>query len=494
MTFGMNLDMSWQSASLIGAHWAEGEGPAFASTNPSDGMALWQGNSASPAQVNQACAAARRAFDHWRVQSEAARADIVLAFKAKLEQYKEEMATLIAKETGKVLWESRTEVGAMIGKVGISIDSYAARTGGYVNDAAFGQVQLRHRPHGVMAVLGPYNFPGHLPNGHIIPALLAGDCVVFKPSELTPMVGAFMAWLWREAGLPDGVLNLVQGARETGAALLDNPALNGVLFTGSAATGSFIHRKFAGQPEIILALEMGGNNPLVVWGAQDTQAIANLVLHSAFATTGQRCTCARRLILPKGAKGDAIVDALGAQIDDLRIGPWDAAPEPFMGPLISESAANMVLSAQASHVRAGAKLVREAKRLDWSPAALTPALLEMGETEAEDEEVFGPLLQIYRADTFEAAVTRANASKYGLSAGLISDDLALWEVFTRDIRAGIVNFNRPTTGAASTMPFGGPGLSGNFRPGAWYAADYCAWPMASQIAKAPAFIAAPGLK
>ncbi len=485
--------MSWEKGNLINGQWVAGNGPALTSINPSDGTPLWQGACADTAQVNAAYDAARSAFTRWSRQSLEDRTGIALQFKAQLETHKEELAVLIARETGKVLWETRGEVGAMIGKVGISIDAYAARTGEQTADAAFGRVQLRHRPHGIMAVLGPYNFPGHLPNGHIVPALLAGDCVVFKPSELTPAVGAFMTWLWCEAGLPAGVLNLVQGARDTGAALLDNPTLNGVLFTGSAATGTFIHRKFAGHPEIILALEMGGNNPLIAWDTADIEAVANLVIHSAFATTGQRCSCARRLILPAGDKGDAIVEAIAAGIDTVRIGPWDSDPEPFMGPLISEGSANMVLSAQASHVRAGAKAVRQAQGLGWSASAVSPALLEMGDTEAEDEEVFGPLLQVYRANNFEAAINRANASKYGLSAGLISDNAGLWDVFVRDIRAGIVNFNRPTTGAASTMPFGGPGLSGNFRPGAWYAADYCAWPMASQIADIPTAINAPGL-
>ncbi len=485
--------MTWDTGNFINGNWQKGNGPALISFNPSDGLPLWQGNNADVTQVNAAYKAARAAFTMWSRQSLEARTGIALHYKAQLEAHKEELANLIARETGKVLWETRGEVGAMIGKIGISIDAHKVRTGENTSDAAFGQVQLRHRPHGVMAVLGPYNFPGHLPNGHIVPALLAGDCVVFKPSELTPAVGAFMTWLWCEAGLPSGVLNLVQGARDTGAVLLDNGELNGVLFTGSAATGTFIHRKFAGHPEIILALEMGGNNPLIVWDAENIEAIANLVIHSAFATTGQRCSCARRLILPKGAKGDTIIEAVAAKIETLHIGPWDDDPEPFMGPLISEGAANMVLSAQASHMRAGAKIVSKAKTLDWSACAVSPSLLEMGATVAEDEEVFGPLLQVYRVDSFGDAITRANDSKYGLSAGLISDDAALWDIFVRDIRAGIVNFNRPTTGAASTMPFGGPGLSGNFRPGAWYAADYCAWPMASQIADTPAAIPAPGL-
>ncbi|PHS21598.1 MAG: succinylglutamate-semialdehyde dehydrogenase [Robiginitomaculum sp.] len=485
--------MSWQAGNYINGAWVLGKGEALVSLNPSDGTTLWQAQCATTDQINAAYDAARAAFLPWSRLSADERAGIALKFKAQLEEHKEELATLIAKETGKVLWETRGEVGAMIGKVGISINAYNARTGENTSDAAFGRVQLRHRPHGVMAVLGPYNFPGHLPNGHIVPALLAGDCVVFKPSELTPAVGAFMVDLWDKAGLPAGVLNLVQGARDTGAALLDNPTLNGVLFTGSAATGTFIHQKFAGHPEIILALEMGGNNPLIVWDTKAVDAAANLVVHSAFATAGQRCSCARRLFVPQGAEGDLMVEAIAAKIDAMRFGPWDGDPEPFAGPLISEGAANMVLSAQASHVRGGASLIREAKKLDWSANAVSPSLLDMGDSTAEDEEVFGPLLQVYRMGSFEDAITRANATKYGLSAGLISDDAALWDVFVRDIRAGIVNFNRPTTGAASTMPFGGPGLSGNFRPGAWYAADYCAWPMASQIADAPVAMPAPGL-
>jgi succinylglutamic semialdehyde dehydrogenase len=485
--------MSVQNGHYIDGQWITGDGESLISINPSDGTPLWEGRTATANQVEAAYSAARKAFLPWSRLDFGERAIIANNYKALLEKHKDEFATLIAQETGKVLWETRGEVGAMIGKIGISIESYLVRTGQSNASAAFGRVQMRHCPHGVMAVLGPYNFPGHLPNGHIVPALLAGDCIVFKPSELTPAVGAFMVGLWEKAGLPNGVLNLVQGARDTGAAVLDNPALNGVLFTGSAATGTFIHRKFAGRPDIILALEMGGNNPLIVWDTQNPEAAANLVIHSAFATTGQRCSCARRLYLPQGKQGDQMVEAIMAKLDTLRFGPYNGDPEPFAGPLISKAAVNMTLDAQDSHIKAGAKALRKAQRLDWSSCAISPSLLDMGDASVEDEEVFGPLLQIYRVGSFEDAILRSNATKYGLSAGLISDDAALWDQFVRDIRAGIVNFNRPTTGAASTMPFGGPGLSGNFRPGAWYAADYCAWPMASQIAAAPVAIPAPGL-
>ncbi len=477
----------------IDGKWHAGRGQSFTSINPTDQSVLWQGSGADAGQVDLAFCAAKRAAPIWARTALDERLKIVRAFGAQLQEHKPALAELISKEMGKALWESTGEVGAMIGKVELSISSYQERTGERSNETPFGSASLRHRPHGVMAVLGPYNFPGHLPNGHIIPALIAGDTIVFKPSELTPAVGAYMADLWDKAGLPAGVLNLVQGGRETGAAVLDHRALDGVLFTGSAQTGAFIHKKFGGRPEIMLALEMGGNNPLVIWDVQDIEAAANQAVQSAFITSGQRCSCARRIILPTGKTGDQIIEAMSAQINRLQIAPWNADPAPFMGALVSTHAAKMVLDDQRAHIAAGAKAIRSAAVQNWSDAALSPSLLEIGDADIADEETFGPMAQIYRADRFETAIEMANNTRFGLAAGLLSDDGALWKMFTTEIRAGIVNFNRPTTGAASSLPFGGPGISGNHRPGAWYAADYCAWPMASQEAPKVSWIDVAGL-
>lgn len=478
---------------FLDGNWEAGEGGAFISKNPADQSPVWHGGAARKDQVMRAFAAARIAFPKWMRTPYDERIAIVRAYKEQIEANRDAFAELISRESGKAMWESKGEVNATIGKVELSIKAYEERTGFRRTDMPFGHAGLRHNPHGVMAVMGPYNFPAHLPNGHIVPALIAGNVVVFKPSELCPAVGAFMVRMWQEAGLPDGVLNLVQGGRDAGGALLDNPEVDGVLFTGSVNTGTFIHQKFAGRPEVILALEMGGNNPLVVWETNRTEDAANLVLQSAYITSGQRCTCARRLIVPEGKAGDTIIEALAAQIDRLVIAPWNADPAPFMSTLVSEGAAAMVLADQSAHVRNGARIVREGRRMDFSDAAITPSLLEMGEAECEDEETFGPLLRIYRAGDFPHAVDMANDTRFGLGACLISDDQELWPIFSRDIRAGVVNFNRPSTGAASSLPFGGPGISGNSRPGAWYAADYCAWPMASQEADAPQWIDTPGL-
>jgi succinylglutamic semialdehyde dehydrogenase len=327
-----------------------------------------------------------------------------------------------------------------------------------------------------MAVLGPFNFPGHLPNGHIVPALLAGDTIVFKPSEETPMAGELLVEALEAAGLPKGVVNLVQGGRETGAALIEQE-IDGLLFTGSAAAGSHFRRVFADRPDVILALELGGNNPLVVWDTADAEAAAALVIQSAFITTGQRCSCARRLIVPEGHEGEAVIEAVAALSDRLIAGAWNSDPEPFMGPLISARAGRMAREAAAL---LEGTVIRQARAIDGlSEAFITPGIIDVSHHETPDEEIFAPVLQVRRAATFDGALALANATRYGLSAGLISDDAARWERFQQRIRAGVVNWNRPTTGAAGSAPFGGLGASGNHRPSAYYAADYCAYPVAS---------------
>jgi succinylglutamic semialdehyde dehydrogenase len=448
------------------------------SIDPATGEVVWEGPSALAEQVRQAVLRARAAFPGWAMLPPAARIAHVRAFKSAIEARREALAETISRETGKPAWEGRAEVASMIGKVELSIAAQAERAGEKHSETAFGQAVLRHRPHGVMAVLGPYNFPGHLPNGHIVPALLAGNCVVFKPSELTPMVGAAMADAWGEAGLPDGVFAVLQGGRDTGAALTESD-IDGLLFTGSAATGAHFRRQFVERPHVILALELGGNNPLVVWDGDVAEA-ASIVVQSAFITSGQRCSCARRLILPDSAFGDQVVEAVAALADRLILGAWNETPEPFMGPLISIGASSAAQDAAQRLSDLGARAIMpfqvEAQR---GAPFVRPAIYDVTGIDAPDEEIFAPVLQVTRVATFDAALVRANATRFGLSAGLVSGEDALWQRFVHEVRAGVVNRNRPTTGAAGSMPFGGLGESGNHRPSAFYAADYCAFPVAS---------------
>jgi succinylglutamic semialdehyde dehydrogenase len=455
------------------------------SFDPATGELVWQGQVASPDAVAAAVAAARRAFPSWAATPLGERVALARAYKAELESRGEELARLISRETGKPLWESRGELASMTGKVEISIAAQAERAGERHSETAFGEAVLRHHPHGVMAVLGPYNFPGHLPNGHIVPALLAGNTVVFKPSELTPAVGEAMAEAWRAAGLPEGVLTVVQGGRETGAALT-GADIDGLLFTGSAATGAHFRRLFADRPKVILALELGGNNPLVVWDG-DVEEAAGLVVQSAYVTSGQRCSCARRLIVPEGPFGEAVIGAVAGLRDRLRIGAWDEEPAPYIGPLVSPEAAEGARRQVERLLALGASAIRPFEGIAGRRETFVmPALLDVTGLAAPDEEIFAPVLQVTRVAGFDAAISAANATRFGLAAGLVSEDDALWRRFVAESRAGVVNRNRPTTGASGAMPFGGLGESGNHRPSAFYAADYCAYPIASFEAPAPA--------
>ncbi|MDR5738670.1 MULTISPECIES: succinylglutamate-semialdehyde dehydrogenase [unclassified Caballeronia] len=464
----------------IGGEWQDGNGAAFASRSPASDETVWQGKSASADDVDRAVSSARRAFASWSAMTFDERVGIAKRFAALLNENKETLAHAIGRETGKPLWEARTEVASMAAKVDISVQAYHERTGEKRAPMADGVAVLRHRPHGVVAVFGPYNFPGHLPNGHIVPALIAGNAVVFKPSELAPGVAAATVALWIEAGLPAGVLNLVQGEKDTGVALANHRQIDGLFFTGSSDTGTLLHRQFGGRPEIVLALEMGGNNPLVVAQVDDIDAAVHHTIQSAFLSAGQRCTCARRLFVPDDAFGERFLQRFAEVSANIRIGAYDEDPQPFMGAVISARAAARLMLAQTQLVDGGAKPVLAMKQRAANLGFVTPAILDVtGARNVPDEEHFGPMVQVARYRTFDEAIQRANDTAYGLSAGLLADDETAWTHFQRTIRAGIVNWNRPTNGASSAAPFGGIGRSGNQRPSAYYAADYCSYPMAS---------------
>jgi succinylglutamic semialdehyde dehydrogenase len=469
-----------KGALLINGQWCQGQGESLCKTDPLKQQPLWHGHAATASDVARACDAARAAFVPWARRSLAERIEIIERFAQLLEQHKTHLAEVISQETSKPLWETLTEVQAMIGKVAISIGAYQQRSGESKTALGDGYASLRHRPHGVLAVFGPYNFPGHLPNGHIVPALLAGNSIVFKPSELTPWTAEETVKLWLQAGLPAGVLNLLQGGRSTGEALAQSRQIDGLLFTGSAQTGYHLHQQWAGSPEKILALEMGGNNALIIDEVQDQKAVVNLILQSAFISAGQRCTCARRILIKAGAAGDQLIQHLLRATQALQVGEWNAKPQPFMGGVISLQAAEAMLHAQQKLLALGAKALLEMRQLDPNSSLLTPGILEVSEVaELPDEEYFGPLTCIIRYQDFDQALAIANQTRFGLSLGLVSSDRALFDRLLIEARAGIVNWNKPLTGASSAAPFGGVGASGNHRASALYAADYCAWPMAS---------------
>jgi len=450
------------------------------STNPSTGEEIWSGRIGDAAAE---VAAARAAWPAWAAHSVAYRVEAVRRFANVVRKKEAEFAELISKETGKPYWEARTEVGAVVNKVEISIEAYAERTPQRKLEAAMGnKVAVRHKPHGVLAVLGPYNFPAHLPNGHIVPALIAGNAVVFKPSEKTPAVGEFLVHCFHEAKIPEGVVRLLIGGPDQGRALASEPDIDGLLFTGSARAGQSLHRQFAETPHKILALELGGNNPLVVWHAKDIEAAAAMVVQSAYLTAGQRCTAARRLIVEQGNEAELLA-AIDKLLDRLIVDEPFAEPVPFMGPVIDLAAADHVQEQWLNLMMKGGKPLRRLERPFDDRPFLTPAMIDVTDIrDRPDEEIFGPVLQVIRVPDFDAAIEEANNTRFGLAASLIGGSPEMYDKFWANVRAGVINRNKPTNGAPSNAPFGGVGLSGNHRPSAFYAADYCAYPVTSSEA------------
>jgi len=464
---------------LIGGRWRSGGGDRFTSTNPCSGEPVWAGRSADAGDVGEAVAAARAAYPEWADRPPAERIAVLRACGRLLEEDAGDLTDAISAEVGKPRWEARAEVAAMRAKIEVTIRAWHERQQDRLERENGGIAATRYHPHGVLAVIGPFNLPGHIPQGHIVPALLAGNAVVFKPSEYTPLVGGRLAGIWQRAGLPAGLLSLLPGGRETGERLASHDGLDGLLFTGSYATGVALRRALAAEPGRLLALELGGNNPLVVHHTGRIEAAVRLTVLSAFLTAGQRCTCARRLILTEAA-GGAFLDRLVEAIGRIQVGFPEDDPEPFSGPVIHEAAARRLLDVQDALIARGARPLVRMEPARGRVTLLSPGLVDVTDVaDRPDAEWFGPLLQVIRVADLEAAIGEAGRTAYGLAAALLCDDPIAYETFRRRVRAGVVNWNRPTTGASAALPFGGVGHSGNHRPSGFFAIDACAFPVAS---------------
>jgi len=462
------------------------------SFEPATGEELWRG---TRNDVEAAVARARAAWPSWAALPLANRIETARRFANEVRKRADDFAWLIAREAGKPLWEARTEVDAVIAKVDISVSAYAERTGKKKFDSALqGTAAVRHKPHGVMAVLGPYNFPAHLPNGHIIPALIAGNAILFKPSEKTPATGEMLVECFHAAGVPQDVVQLIIGGPEEGKALVAHAAVDGVLFTGSAAAGIAINRKLAANPGKIVALEMGGNNPIVVLDTPLLADAAALIVQSAFTTAGQRCTAARRLIV-KESTYDDLMNELVPLTRKLMVGDPLGDPQPFMGPVIDNETAELLNESFVTLVTAGGKALVPMRQTKPDMPFLTPGIIDTTAiADRPDIELFGPILQVIRVSDLDAGISEANNTRFGLSASLIGGSPDDYGRFWANVRAGIINWNRPTNGASSSAPFGGIGLSGNHRPAAYYAADYCAYPVSSTEMEQPRANIGVGLK
>lgn len=436
------------------------------------------------AHIDRSCLAAKAAFPTWAKLDLEKRKEYLLRLKEVYLSRADEFAEVISRETGKPLWEAKTEAKAMVGKIDITIGHSLRLVREERIENALPRVDgvIRHKPRGVMAVIGPFNFPGHLPNGHIIPALLMGNTVVFKPSDKTPAVGQFMAQMFHEAQFPTGVFNLLQGQGETGKRLCEHEHVDGVLFTGSYEVGLKIKQATLHHHWKILALEMGGKNSTIVWDDADLEKAVYESVLGAFLTSGQRCSCTSKIIVHKKVK-EKFLENFYSTAKKLVIGHW--SENPFMGPLISADSLEKYIRFQEIAKREGAESIMRGKALslDKDGYYVTPSIYSVPKFDPksfyQNNEIFGPNVAIFETDDFSEAMKITNASGFGLVAALFSKNKELYQRALLEARVGLLNWNRTTNGASSKLPFGGMGKSGNDRPSADYAVLYCSVPVAS---------------
>jgi succinylglutamic semialdehyde dehydrogenase len=432
--------------------------------------------------VDHAVSCAGQAFAAWRDTSILERAAALRRFRENLDAHRDRLADTITRESGKPRWESLAEINLMMAKVDVTLEA------GISDVADFGPGGnagiCRYRPLGVVVVLGPFNFPGHLPCGHILPALATGNTVVFKPSPLTPGVGQVLADLVDRSKFPRGVFNMVQGDSDVGRAMAIHSGVQGVFLTGRSETGTSIQHDTVGQTRKLLALETGAKNAAIVLDDASLDRTAYEIAFSAFVTAGQRCTSTARVFVTHEV-APKLVAKLATWARGIVVG--DAFDENvFMGPLASEGSVKRLIRGVEAALAAGAEPIVAASA---SPAPngkegfyVRPSIHRMhvyGNSLYETDELFAPDLAIYEVDDVDHAIEQNNKSEYGLALAVFTTKRDLYEKIRRESREGIVNWNRGTVGASSRLPLGGTGKSGNHRPTALHAVRYATYPVAS---------------
>lgn len=446
------------AGNLIGGRWVAGAEP-LERRNPSDlSDIVGRFGAAAPGDVDAAVAAARQALPGWAGTSFRQRETILRAIGDAIAAKTDMLGRLIAREEGKTVREGVGEVQ----RAAELFHYYAGECLRQFEESAESlrpnvRIGIVREPVGVVAVIGPWNFPVALPSWKIAPALAYGNCVVYKPSELVPASSVAFAQLFAEAGLPDGVVNLVQGTGAAiGAALAAHDGVDAISFTGSAAVGRRVAE--AGIRHMAkLQLEMGGKNPLVVLDDADLDRAVEAAVQGAFYATGQRCTASSRLIVTKGIHS-RFVAALLDRMDGLRVG-HALDEDTVLGPMVSETQLERCIGYLEIGKSEGAQLKRGGNRVRARTEGhyLEPALFVDTDNRMRinQEEIFGPVASVIVASDYDEALAIANDSDYGLTAGIMTSSDRLAAHFRRNAEAGVVTVNLPTVGLDFHVPFGG---------------------------------------
>lgn len=414
------------------------------------------------ADVRRAIDAAAAAFAEWRATPAPQRGDVVRRAADLMEHRRDELARLCTQEEGKVLAESYAEVDRAIANVRFAGGQGTRLTGETIPSAQRGTlIYTRRDPLGVVACLTPWNFPIAIPSWKIAPALVAGNTVVFKPASLTPLCATEVVRCFVDAGLPDGVLNLVLGSGAAlSSAIVDDERIAAITFTGSSEVGRALYAR-AAQRLCKVQLEMGGKNAVIVLADADLERAAESVASGAFGATGQRCTATSRAIVARPLVGD-FLDVLGAKAETFR--PGDGLAEGVrMGPLVDASQLDKVRAMIDAGTREGARLVRDGRDAGVDGGHfIAPTIFSDVEPRmaVAREEIFGPVVSVITADDVESALARANDVGYGLSSSIYTRDLHAAFRYAERSEAGMLHVNLPTLGGEAHVPFGGVKDSG----------------------------------
>lgn len=464
----------------INGKWTDsGSGEFFENRNPADfDDVIGEFPKSNVQDVESAIIAAKKAYDIWRLVPAPKRGEILKKVGDILTERKEIIAREMTREMGKVLAETRGDV-----QEGIDTAYYAASEGrrlfGYNAPSELpNKMNLSFRmPVGVAGIITPWNFPMAIPTWKIFPALVCGNTVVFKPASDTPKTATTFVEILAEAGIPEGVVNLVHGSgRVVGNAIVTNPDVDLISFTGSTEVGIDISEK-ASKTLKRVSLELGGKNAVIIMDDADLELALDGVLWGAFGTTGQRCTATSRIILHEKIH-DRFVKMLAERAAKLNVGNGlDSATD--VGPCVSNSQREVVESYVKIGLEEGAKLVcggekltagRHSKGWFYAPTIFTGVTPDM---RLAKEEIFGPVLSVLKAKDLKEAIDIQNNTKYGLSSSIYTSNVNDAFTAVRDIKAGITYVNGPTIGAEAHMPFGGVKQTGNgHREGGWTVYDF----------------------
>lgn len=463
--------------SFINGKWLMSQGRNFKSISPIDGSIVWQGCAASKKNIDDAVFVSKNVQTEWVSLSLDDKVTIIERFCELVKRDVDKLAYVVSLEIGKPFWESKTEVAAVSGKLAPSLDAYKNRASSISVDAKIqgidSKVSTEFKPHGVVAVIGPYNFPLHMPNGHIIPALLAGNAIIFKPSEGGTLSAHYYMELWDEAGLPKGLINMLPGKSDVGNMLVEHIDINSIFFTGSSSVGKLILDS-ANKQNKLCALEMGGDGVVYVHNYDDVTGAIKTIIQSSFITAGQRCSTGRQILMSESVVADGFIEKLKVAVENIKIGSPFEDPQPFYGPMRNPGDVNGVREFFHEAKEWGGDILLEPSYSGENGQLVSPGIVMLdNDVDWNPGEVVGPMIRIRVVPSIEAAIETANAIELRLIAGIISKDRDVYEYFANSVHYGGINWNCSTTGNSGWAVFGGYGNSGNYRPSGLLATDYC---------------------